>query len=534
MSLTSVGAETSKRRIAIIGGGASGVISLLQLLHASQSSQTARVSHKAQTPTSSLEPSVLVDIFEPKSELSGGLAYTSNDESLILNVPAANMGFSPSDVKSFESWLDQASPEQRTQKNYPYVPRAQFKAYLNSLIETLPKNSWQHLRESVNSLAFVGGQWEIHTDAGTTARYDFVIVATGYISRTDHRPLKMDSAGSSDLILDPNQDTLQNIKNESEVAIIGSGLSAFDHWRALRSKGFNGKVTMISRHGLTPMPHHSALANHATSQHVRLPKLIEMSPIEILRVLRSLESTGTIGWLQIADQVRQQGRAIWSIWSQAERAQFGRHLRYRWEILRHRLPPNVHAEWLAEVEAGIAVARSGRIIETTQVGNKIRIRMNSGEIEADAVLMATGAKISQNDVKFEGLMPGVEVCEFGFGYRNTGAANLWFIGPASKTSFWEITAIPDIRTQVAGVVSEIHKLMLEPKATFFSKFKLHPHQAGCTYQQHFFRSVNISKFALVRAWMSAVHAVLPIYYDDRVSSDLRDFAKRVSKFRKIK
>ncbi|HMV76164.1 MAG TPA: hypothetical protein PKB00_16445, partial [Microthrixaceae bacterium] len=48
---------------------------------------------------------------------------------------------------------------------------------------------------------------------------------------------------------------LAAIAMDRDVAIVGAGLTAIDVLTVLRARGFSGKVTLISRHGLMPFAH---------------------------------------------------------------------------------------------------------------------------------------------------------------------------------------------------------------------------------------------------------------------------------------
>src|SRR5262245_54644695 len=78
--------RAGKKRILIIGGGASGTLIAYHLLRSSRSTVT-------------------VTVIEQASQLGFGLAYSTRDPGHLLNVRNGNMSALPDDPTHFRRWL---------------------------------------------------------------------------------------------------------------------------------------------------------------------------------------------------------------------------------------------------------------------------------------------------------------------------------------------------------------------------------------------------------------------------------------------
>lgn len=379
------------KSIAIVGGGATGVVAALNLLEADLGQVT---------------------IFEPAEELGGGIAYSGSDDELLLNVPAERMGWSAHNPKDFQNWLSAERPEALKGAHYPYVPRHFFRRYLQSRLGGRAR----HIRQRVTGIQAARGGWEV--GAGDKSDFfDAVIVATGYQRESE-----------------PSF----TVPEKGDVVILGAGLTAIDHWRLLRSRGFKGIVHFISRRGLFPLTHGVSLT----------PPLIELRGLSPRRILAELRMSGG-EWPALADHIRAIAPGIWRDWTARERASFVRHLKPYWEVTRHRVPESVFAELRSELNSGHAQLHRGRLENWD--GSQVIFRTKNGEktLSASALLHATGVHVNTVGLNIIGHRPTE------FGYRERLAQNLFTAGPASRAEHWEITAIPEIRAQCSRIAGRI-------------------------------------------------------------------------------
>lgn len=397
-----------KRRVAIVGGGASGVIAAIHLL-------------------TEFGSDVEILLFEPRERLGEGLAYSTPSHSLILNVPVDKMS-ATKDPHHFKDWCTKYHPALNQSADYPFVPRALFADYLNSTLLELQSEKRHpilHLREKVKAIRPSRNSWIVQTASGEQ-KVDNVFVATGY-----HPQLVTPANLKNQAVMQPYDfEQLKKIRSGDSLLIIGAGLAAIDCWRFLRSEGYTGKIAFASRRAHFPIEH--ALG----AKPAALPKLAGSSPRKIFALVRRLQSEGEASFVQLADGLRMQAAEIWNSWSTKEKQQFLRHAKPYWELIRHRVPKTVSDALNSELHSGkITLVRIGAVQPST----------------FQHLILATGYGVEQQSLKVE----SVPLCDLGFGWSHARTQGLWFLGPSIKSVYWEITSVPDIRTQVIGIVDKM-------------------------------------------------------------------------------
>jgi uncharacterized NAD(P)/FAD-binding protein YdhS len=306
LALVRVLREEAEVKIAVVGGGASGVIAAIQL--------ERKLGSKAR-----------ITIFDPAKELGSGLAYSTDHAVHLLNVPAEKMSALHDRPEDFRDWLAERHPEALNGGDYPFVSRAHYRRYLQAKLPASVR--WR--REKVETIVHEESRWKILGEP-----FDFCVQATGY-----------------------DQAELSKVwpRDSRAVVIAGSGLTAVDHWRRLRHDGYGGVVHFVSPRALLPLPHVARAADAGERS------LNFSSPLEIWRSARELNKSRA--WPEIADAIRPCVASVWMEWSERQRNQFRRHVRPYWEVIRHRLPATVHSELRREIECGRARLHRGRILK---------------------------------------------------------------------------------------------------------------------------------------------------------------------------
>ncbi len=376
-------------KIAIVGGGASGVIAAISLLR--------RLGRRAE-----------ITLFDPTERLGAGLAYGTEQAAHLLNVPAARMSGLPDQPADFLNWLRERAPGVFQARHFPFVPRSHYRHYLQERLNQSEARAGRNIkwkREQIAKVERGAAGWNCSSEAGVTGPYDHCLLATGY------QPLE-------------SKFNFEMIKNHSSVAIAGTGLSAIDHWLRLRQAGYAGVVNFYSRRGLFPLSH------VAVPPVLEGPDPVSQKPRQLFKAVRKMRID--YEWAAIADFLRPNVAKIWAQWSAKERQQFVSHIKPYWELVRHRVPATVFEELRKDLTSGRAQIHLGRTIKNF----------------SGVVLNATGAQVQALPLVVGGPSP-----------------TLHLVGPASKHLFWEITAIPEIVQQTAGIAAKIQPLRLvEPHA----------------------------------------------------------------------
>jgi uncharacterized NAD(P)/FAD-binding protein YdhS len=334
------------------------------------------------------------------------------------------------------------------------VPRSWFGAYLeqtlNASIISKDQNaasnsaSFRHFKEKLVHLSYKlkRSSWQV-TTSHRTESFDRVILATGFHSHMQ-TPAELNALQPTERwIAQPFQIVdFKDVAKESQILIVGSGLTAIDCWRSLRGNGHTGHITMLSRHGRLPLPQFTNSPLLSTDQ-----KLAERAtPRELFSLARKLNAEG-VSWQDFANLLRPSVQRHWQDWSTSERGQFTRHIKHWWDLIRHRVPPSVFAELQSDIKQGRLVVSQGRIVSSvvandravvsSHVSNQHTTKLN--QLECDLVIIATGANVDRSN-----LLATPQL--------SNGA---YAIGPAAKDQLWEITAIPEIREQVEAIVKQL-------------------------------------------------------------------------------
>ncbi len=199
--------------VAIIGGGASGVLMAAHLLRDPQSQGR-------------------VTIIEGRNMLGCGIAYSTSDPDHLLNTRASSMSAFPDQPDHFRDWLAGQGIAQPHQGD-DFVSRSTYDAYMASL--TLPwiqgdgPRRLRCLRTVCVALAEDGGGVVAHLSDGRAVRADLAILATGHaLPEPDPDGLIQGAWEQGSM---PDRD--------DRVVIVGSGLSMVD--QILRLTGCPGR-----------------------------------------------------------------------------------------------------------------------------------------------------------------------------------------------------------------------------------------------------------------------------------------------------
>ena len=401
--------------VAIIGGGASGVLTAAQL-------------HRQQ-------PDLSVALID--STGSGrGLAYGTPHLVHLLNVPAANMSAFPDQPEHFHYWLRQIDP---WAARGTFAPRKLYGDYLSQVLEEACRAPSKVERITGTAVAVERGgegpsRWRVTLEGGERLEANTVIlalgnlppallsaarnlkssryfndpwvpgalgVATAVVSRESSvvsagvrrkSPAGAESSGSSKAAavishqssgdsprsstLDPRPDS--GLTADDSVLLIGTGLTAIDVVLALRSAGFQGTIHALSRRGLLPRSHAPCTPRPLPDD---LPIDSALGMLQWLRAeIRRAESEGQ-DWRGVIDALRPRTAEIWGRWSERDRASFLRHARAYWEVHRHRAAPQIAMAIEAEIQTGTLMIHRGRIeaIEEREDGLLVSFRATGPE-----------------------------------------------------------------------------------------------------------------------------------------------------------
>lgn len=444
------------RRVAIVGGGASGVLLAVQLAR--------------------LGPGLAIELVERRDTLGFGLAYSTRDPDHLLNVRNANMSAFDDDPDHFIRWLaaDTGEPVDRIDRA-GFTPRHTYGRYIQNLLAPLACNA----RETAGGIVITHGTCadidvhrtgtNVHLIDGREIPADIVVLATGH----DEAP-----AALPWLSQPWNYDLLQTVEPGAALLIVGSGLSMIDCAISLIRNGHTGPILTLSRRGLSPHTHRATVPVPIDRSEIPAAD----GPHAVLQWLRrrarTIESHGGT-WCDLMDGIRPHAQSIWQSFDPEHRRRFLRHARVFWDIHRHRMAPAIASTIRDARERGQLRVCAGdlRSVEAVSKGYRVSFSRrgcsDEDSIDVARVFNCTGAALNpaqaSNALTRRLLAKGlVRNDTVGIGFDVTNDCNLvdrfgvaqsrlYAVGPLTRAAFWEVTAMPDIRVQVTRLAELIAK-----------------------------------------------------------------------------
>ena len=440
--------------IAIIGGGFSGTILASKLL-----------------------PGVTRVVLIERGGCPGrGVAYSTHLAGHLLNVRAQDMSALADDPSHFLHWAREHYNDQ-VQPN-DYLPRRVYGKYVESILcEAIEGNPgrFEWKRDEVFSISPAEGGATIFLKSGCRIHAEAVVLALGNFPPNDPIPARRNEY-SRRFVPNPwSVGALEEIDPESSVLLIGSGLTSVDAAISLRSRGFLGKVHMLSRHGLLPQTHRLTgqwpvrWDDPATR---RVGSLLRLIRTEVAKAERQNDD-----WRAVIDSMRPFAQSIWRSLPQQERRRFLRHLRPYWDVHRHRVAPKIGKLLETEMAQGRLEVHGGRIIEYREHGDSVEVsyrKRSTGEsktLRTDYVINCTGPEndcrkmkspllsdlLNRKLVRPDPLFLGLDTADNGALLDADGVPSdfLYTVGPLRKGTLWETTAVPEIGGQLSKLASHL-------------------------------------------------------------------------------
>jgi len=456
--------------VAIVGAGFSGTLLALHLLQ------------RVPAPTR-------VVLIERNAQFGRGPAYSTGNSSQLLNVPAAKMSAFHSRPNDFLDWLGSLPAEELGGTEVSpssFVPRHMFGRYVRHLLNLEMKrhsrDQLELVRGDVTAIAACGGGLALTLDRDRRLVVDRAVLAVGNFPPAPP-PVAEPSFYDSPLYRpDPwAADTLGELDPDLPVLLIGTGLTTVDTVVSLLDQGHRGPITALSRRGLVPHRHAAAASGTGPPETDAFPTRLN----DLARVLREgSERSQRAGgsWHPVIDEMRPITTELWQAMSQKDRARFLRHLRPWWDIHRHRVAGPVAARIDAARASGQLRIRAGRIREYRRrddgrVDILFRPRFADGldSVAAGRVINCAGpdadysrirdplvrSLLATGIVRPDPLCLGLDVtanCAL-LGRDGSISRRLFAVGPVTKGTFWEMTAVPDIRQQTEFLAGQLAALL---------------------------------------------------------------------------
>jgi uncharacterized NAD(P)/FAD-binding protein YdhS len=257
------------------------------------------------------------------------------------------------------------------------------------------------------------------------------------------------------------------------VVLLGTGLTTVDAIITLRALGWLGTVHAISRHGWFP---------HAHFRGIEYPEFppanVDITALGLERLLALIEKHCAILHERnanpaiIVDKLRGYTQGIWSRFSIEDRLTFAHEHAARWNVFRHRIAPDIHAQITSSQLTGQLRVHAGSIVKLAPSADRIRVELADGQsAHGDLVINATGpstkftatrSMLLQNLLRRGTIAPdttdlgipdttdlGIYVDADHTVLTRAGERSPWLLalGPLLRGTYWETIAVPELRVQ---------------------------------------------------------------------------------------
>ncbi|MEP7074217.1 MAG: FAD/NAD(P)-binding protein, partial [Acidobacteriota bacterium] len=311
------------KKITIIGGGASGTLLAVNLIR-----------NAGQAP-------IEVNLIEKRAKVGRGVAFGTEYDTHLLNVPAAKMGGFPDDVEHFYKWLGG--------KGYSYepnsfVPRKIFGMYLGDLLHesrngsSPPNAKLDLIDDEAIDLTARNGLLNVALSSGAGIVSDHAVLAFGNFL-PPHPSVEDRSFITSNMYFQNPWTTemYESLSPNDSVFIVGTGLSMVDVAMHLTAHDHRGNIRAISTRGLLPAVHALGFTYPAFYDELKPIREITAMLKTVRRHIAAAEASGS-NWRGVIDSLRPVTQQIWLDLPLAEKKYFKQHLSRYWNVARHRMP----------------------------------------------------------------------------------------------------------------------------------------------------------------------------------------------------
>lgn len=416
-----------------------------------------------------------VTLFDNSNSHGRGYAYSTIDNSHVLNVPAHKMSAYHNEPNHFAEWLklNYADLVANLDINKYFAPRNIYGHYLQEQLQSLQQQDKRLNIVSAEVVALqkqVTNNYQLMDDSSQKYEFDAVILANGNAPNKNIFTLD-----SERLIINPWQyEQLNQLQKAKRVVIVGGGLTMVDLLLSLHEHDFSGNVISYSLLGEMPIAH----ANSPQAYPEFVSDFITNKASFTLSALYARTKThlkqhknDPLVQQSIIDSLRPYSQELWKLMTCREQKRFLRYIRPRWDIIRHRIAPEIMQEIQQFINSDRLTLRQGRFqnvvtnVDDALVAHFQRLDGSIESVECDYLVNGTGISANVLDVGVlitqmlgDGL---IQLDANGLGlhmvddYRVSHGETIYASGPLTRAKLWENIAIPDIRKHANNLVKEI-------------------------------------------------------------------------------
>lgn len=447
--------------IAIVGGGFCGCLIATHLLK------------KVTQP-------LIIKLIERQKNVGQGIAYSTQENTDLLNVPIGKMSAFVDDTDHFYHWVKNNYDDFKNLLPQPletssFIPRKIYGLYLQSILAEAEVKShknviFQRLNDEVIGITSAEKNGIIYLRSGSNFSADKIVLALGnsaFISNVYHEPYLY--SGWSGL-------ALENLHPSADILLIGTGLTMADIVVALNNRHHQGKIYALSRRGLLPQSHQAVKPYPLFLTIETAPNTIRGLTKLIRKEVKFAENQG-YNWRSVIDSLRPVTQQLWQKLPKVEQKRFLRHVTPYWETHRHRVAQIIADIVKEKLNSGQLIIETARVKEYKVKKDKVSVTIlprhqdKQKVILVDRIINCTGISTDYQkstnpliiDLLKKGLIRlnilglGIDTACDGAIISTTGKTSkfLYTIGTLRKGDLWETTAIAELRQQVQLLAQKI-------------------------------------------------------------------------------
>ena len=424
-----------------------------------------------------------VTVINSRRPSGRGVAYSTRRPEHLLNVAARNMSAFRDEPDHFLHWLRtrsefDATPEIELRERF--VPRMVYGDYLRSIMHHHLQSAGgrtpvttEFLAGEVFDIKPAGDTVVIRLMDSTGFEADRVVLATG-----NEPPAGLPGAETlaehAAWMGDPWQPLEQRLPGQGKtIVVLGTGLSTVDVIISLRTLGWVDTIHAISRHGWFPHSHFRGIEYPDFP-----PTGVDLAELGLEKLLALVQNhcaslhERNANPAIIVDKMRPHTQRIWNHFTREERLAFAQRYAARWNIFRHRIAPDIHAQITSSQLTGQLQIHAAGIERVEASGSRLVVRLENGaSVEGDLVINATGPSSKVTDSRSlllqnllrRGLVTpddtdmGVRVDPDHTIISGDGERSrlLLALGPLLRGTLWETIAVPELRAQARRVAETL-------------------------------------------------------------------------------
>lgn len=458
--------------IAIIGGGFSGTMTAVNL---------ARLS----------DGPLRVTLINHGYPAGRGVAYSTRRPEHLLNVAARNMSALPEHPNHFVEWLrtrTEYSDTPEAELRETFMPRRIYGDYVRSLtlhytqpLDRRGRVETTFVDDEAVDIAPTPSGAQIKLASGRMIEADKVLLATG-----NEMPAELpDSETVADhpgYAANPWVNWEAKLPDASEnIILLGTGLTSVDAILTLLALNWRGTIYAVSRNGLLPQSHFKG------KDHPDFPPAdIDVAQLGLAGLVVLLEeycerlrAAGENPAIAV-DKMRPHTQRVWQALSVAERRAFITRYSARWNVLRHRIAPQIHRQVTTAIDEGRLRIAHGGVTRLEPQGARIRVHLGGATDDADRAASAQQARgpealdgalvinctgpqtrfsatrstllrnlLASGVAQPDAMDMGIRVTSDFVAVERSGVNSpfLHVIGPLLRGTLWETIAVPELRGQ---------------------------------------------------------------------------------------